>query len=82
MWSRAFKQSIVHSQLYEADLQHTKTGPNIFIIFTPKKALVKYTLPQKKHNFSGSSIPVAHGSGSVTQGQSRHWPWPRGFRIK
>ncbi len=36
-----------------------------------------YTLPQKKRNFSRSSIPVAHGSGSVTQGH-----WPRGFRIK
>ena len=33
----------------------------------------RYTLPQKKHNFQRSSIPVAHGSGSLTQSHFLFW---------
>ncbi len=42
-------------------------------VFSPRTCT--YTLPQKKRNFSRSSIPVAHGSGSVTPGHFLLWPY-------
>ena len=46
-------------------------SPSVLSVGNPAMSLLNYsyTLPQKKRNFSRSSIPVTHGSGSVTQGQ-------------